>query len=154
MDGNHDNPLARLLDEEHRASLALAERVERALQRGDEAQWPALAAAFARQIGAEIERHFVFEEEQLFPRLVQAGDAGIADLLQGEHDDMREVAAELLPLLAAGGPIGGPLRALALEYVERLVSHIQKETMGLLPLVEDLLDEETARELALAYADT
>ena len=39
-----------------------------------------------------------------------------------------------------------------LELVERQVSHIQKETMALLPLLDDLLDEETDRELAFAYA--
>ena len=39
-----------------------------------------------------------------------------------------------------------------LELVERLVSHIQKETMALLPLLDDLLDEDTDRELAMAYA--
>jgi hypothetical protein len=36
--------------------------------------------------------------------------------------------------------------------VERQVSHIQKETMALLPLLDDLLDEETDRRLAFEYA--
>ncbi len=40
----------------------------------------------------------------------------------------------------------------ALELVERLVAHIQKETMALLPMLEDLLDEDSDRELAFAYA--
>ena len=40
----------------------------------------------------------------------------------------------------------------ALEIVERQVAHIQKETMALLPLLEDLLDEDDDRELAFAYA--
>jgi hypothetical protein len=44
------------------------------------------------------------------------------------------------------------LKVGALEIVERQVSHIQKETMALLPVLEDLLDEETDRELAFAYA--
>lgn len=35
-----------------------------------------------------------------------------------------------------------------------MVAHIQKETMGLLPMIEDLLDDDTDRELALAYADS
>ena len=39
-----------------------------------------------------------------------------------------------------------------LELVERLVSHIQKEEMALLPLLDDLLDDETDRQLAFAYA--
>ena len=44
------------------------------------------------------------------------------------------------------------LKVGALEMVERQVSHIQKETMALLPVLEDLLDEETDRQLAFAYA--
>ncbi|HYQ99934.1 MAG TPA: hemerythrin domain-containing protein, partial [Casimicrobiaceae bacterium] len=38
------------------------------------------------------------------------------------------------------------------ELVERQVAHIQKETMALLPMLDDLLDEETDRALAFAYA--
>jgi hypothetical protein len=38
--------------------------------------------------------------------------------------------------------------------IEREMSHIQKETMALLPLVDDLLDEETDRDLAFGYAAT
>ena len=44
------------------------------------------------------------------------------------------------------------LRVTALELAERLVSHVQKEEMSLLPALEDLLDEATDAELALAYA--
>jgi hypothetical protein len=36
--------------------------------------------------------------------------------------------------------------------VERQVAHIQKETMALLPLLEDLLDDDADRELSFAYA--
>jgi hypothetical protein len=43
-------------------------------------------------------------------------------------------------------------RALGLELAERLVSHVQKEEMSLLPAVEDLLDEGTDHELASVYA--
>ena len=51
-------------------------------------------------------------------------------------------------------PASAAFQRLALELLERMVSHIQKETMGLLPLLEDLLDEQTDRDLALAYAGT
>jgi hypothetical protein len=43
-------------------------------------------------------------------------------------------------------------RALALELAERLVSHVQKEEMSMLPALDDLLDEDADRELVLAYA--
>ena len=39
-----------------------------------------------------------------------------------------------------------------LELAERLVAHVQKEEMSLLPALEDLVDEEADGELAAAYA--
>jgi hemerythrin-like domain-containing protein len=92
--------------------------------------------------------------------MTDAGDGGMAQLLTEEHAAIREVADELRPLAdaAVAGTIddGGwdALERLALEMVERQVSHIQKETMALLPLLDDLLDEDTDRDLAFAYAST
>ena len=43
-------------------------------------------------------------------------------------------------------------RRCALELVERQVSHIQKESMALLPMLEELLDEDVDRELSFAYS--
>ena len=118
-----------------------------------------LVGQFARALEQDIERHFRFEEESLFPRMADAGDGDMAALLVEEHEAIREVAAELLPLARPPprAPIDeagwAPLRRSALELVERQVAHIQKETMALLPLLDDLLDEETDRELAFAYAE-
>lgn len=146
------------LDDEHRNNLQLLDRLERALARGREGELGPLARPLLHQIDAEVLRHFGFEEDQLFPRLREAGDGGIADLLAHEHADIRELCGELRPLVLALAERElapselAAFRRLALELVERMVSHIQKETMGLLPLLEDLLDEPTDRELAFAYA--
>jgi hemerythrin-like domain-containing protein len=148
----------RALDDEHRASLALFERLDRALARRDAsaAEITELAAPLARHLEHEVGRHFDFEEQQLFTRLGEAGDSGIVMVLSEEHDAIRAVAEELLPMAraaAAGSSIDLPaFKRLAFELVERQVSHIQKETMALLPMLDDLLDEDTDRELALAYA--
>jgi hypothetical protein len=67
------------------------------------------------------------------------------------------VADEVLPLAraAAAGTLDNAgfdaLKRGSLEMIERQVAHIQKETMALLPMLDDLLDEETDRELAFAY---
>jgi hemerythrin-like domain-containing protein len=150
--------VSRALDEEHRASLALLGRLESALLADREAELAALAAPLVRQMEHEVERHFGFEESELFPRMASFGDGGMVALLSNEHELIREVAGELLPLArawAAGALPAGQrpvYRRLGLELVERMVAHIQKETMGLLPLLDDLLDEESDRELAFAYA--
>jgi hemerythrin-like domain-containing protein len=158
--------VSRTLDDEHRANLDLLGRVEQAFSRaprfgnagdGDLAQ---LAAALGRHVELDIGRHFEFEERELFPRMRDAGDGDMASLLMEEHDAIRAVAQELLPLAqaAAAGTLDeagwSTLKRGALEMVERQVAHIQKETMALLPLLEDLLDDTDDRELSFAYAST
>ena len=154
--------VSRILDDEHRNNIALLGKIEQALGRAPRFE-PGLAGLigqFAAALENDVDRHFRFEEEQLFPRMTEAGDGGMAGLLTEEHEAIREVAAELLPLArrAASGQIDeagwSALRRNALELVERQVSHIQKETMALLPLLDDMLDDETDRELAFAYADS
>jgi hemerythrin-like domain-containing protein len=118
-----------------------------------------LAGALARQVEQDIGRHFAFEESELFPRMTDAGDGDMAALLAEEHASIRAVADELLPLARAAE--AGTLDAAgwdalargALEIAERQVAHIQKESMALLPLLDDLLDENDDRELAFAYAE-
>ena len=119
----------------------------------------AVLGAREEQLGHDVDRHFAFEEASLFPRLADNGDGGMAALLAEEHAVIREVAAEVQPLAraAADGTLDAAgwrsLSQTALELVERQVSHIQKETMALLPLLDQLLDDEADRELAMAYAE-
>lgn len=155
--------VSQALDGEHRTLLDLLGRVEQALARASrggaagEPELARLAGAFAQHIEQDIGRHFDFEEGELFPRLTDAGDGGIAALLKEEHDAIRAVAEEVLPLAhaAAAGTLDNAgfdaLKRGSLEMIERQVAHIQKETMALLPMLDDLLDEDTDRELAFAY---
>lgn len=150
--------VSQALDDEHRSSLELLGRAERVFARPGDPEAPALAGRLARLLEHEIGRHFGFEEDQLFPRMAEAGDGDLAAMLREEHETIRAVAEELLPLAraAAAGTLAaadaGTLRRLVLEIVERQVAHIQKETMALLPLLDELLDDHTDRELAFSYA--
>jgi hemerythrin-like domain-containing protein len=158
---NFSRQVSRTLDEEHRNNLELLGKVEQALARATkpDAGLDGLLRQFAQALDHDIDRHFRFEEESLFPRMEEAGDGDMAALLVEEHETIREVAAELLPLAraAAEGTIDSEgwsaLRRNALEMVERQVAHIQKETVALLPLLDDLLDDDTDRDLAFAYAE-
>ncbi len=156
----NSSQVSRMLDDEHRANIALLGQIEQLLSRNARYD-PACAGPLGqlvRLLENDVDRHFAFEEEQLFPRMTEGGDGGMASLLQEEHDAIREVCAELLPLArqAAKGSMDdagwSALRPLGMELVERQVAHIQKETMALLPLLDDLLDEEADRELAFAYS--
>ena len=154
------------LYEEHAATLQLLARVERLFTgragayppvAGDP-DWPAFARTLLSAIEIEVARHFEFEERDLFPRLEEAGDGDLAALLNEEHVTIRAVAQPLAALLRQALADGLPpqqwqtLKALALEFSERLGSHAQKEDGALLPVLENLLDEDTDRELFGAYA--
>lgn len=147
--------VSRALDDEHRVNLDLLARVEQTFARAG-ARDAVLAKTFGRQVESELARHFAFEERDLFPRLADAGAGDLATLLLEEHATIRTVAAELLPLARMAATLDDAgwvaLRRCALEMVERLRSHIDKETAALLPTLDDVLDEDTDRELAFAYA--
>jgi len=150
--------VCRCLDDEHRGHLELLNRVEQTLVRDAGAALAPIADALLHHLEQEIGRHFGFEETQLFPLMAEAGDGDLVALLTEEHEDIRAVAGELAPLAraAAAGSLDptaqAALKRLMLELVERQVAHIQKESMALLPLLDDLIDEDTDRQLAFAYA--
>lgn len=154
------------LYEEHAATLNLLARVEQVFggragpypPAADDPGWSAFARTLLTAIEVELARHFEFEERDLFPRLDEAGDGDLAALLAEEHVSIRNVAqalADLLRRTLAGGLQAQEwqtLKTLALEFSERLSSHAQKEDGALLPVLENLLDEDTDRELFGAYA--
>lgn len=135
--------ISRRLHEEHEATLALWGRVEQSIVSGKSD--PALLKQAAAALENEVTRHFEFEEKVLFPRLEAAGEGDIAELLTEEHAAIRSAAARFAGLLDSDP------KATALELAERLMSHIQKEEMSLLPALDDLLDEAADQELTEAY---
>lgn len=163
---DNDRQTGRMLEREHRDTLALLGRVEQAFARGaaaDTGRDPEairLLRTLGEHMAHELQRHFAFEERELFPRMVAAGEGGLAELLNEEHVLIQSVVAELAPLIEAAtrstldAKGWNELRRLTLELVERLVAHIQKEDGALVPLLENLLDDEADRDLALAYAAT
>lgn len=145
----HSRQVSRRLHEEHQATLALWSRVEAALVSGkpDARLMKDAAAALAQELGT----HFSFEEQSLFPLLAAAGEGDIGELLREEHDAIRAAGARFIAL-AKANPLDAGLKTAGLELAERLFAHVQKEELSLLPMLEDLLDEETDHELAALYA--
>ena len=141
--------ISRRLHEEHDATLALWGRVEASLAAGrhDAALLKSAAAALAH----ELEHHFRFEERELFPRLAAAGEGDIGELLREEHAVIREAGHWFISLVQAN-PADAQVKRLGLELAERLVAHVQKEEMSLLPALEDLVDEDADAELSASYA--
>ncbi len=155
------------LDDEHRANLALVGSGRAGIRSGIAtgrvsrgSETAKLAATLARHLEHELVRHFEFEERSLFPLLEAAGEGDIVGLLNEEHEAIRAVTGEALPLVrsAAAGTLDDAgwrvLNRCVQELGERLGAHIQKETMALLPLLDDFIDEDVDRELAFSYAAT
>lgn len=154
------------LYEEHAATLQLLARVERIFTgragayppAAGDADWSAFARTLLLAIEVEVARHFEFEERDLFPLMEESGDGDLVGLLNEEHASIREVAAPLAGLLRQS--LEGEqtpaqwqtMKTLALEFSERLASHAQKEDGALLPVLDQLLDEDTDRDLFGAYA--
>ena len=95
----------------------------------------------------------------MFPLFAEFGDFGIAQMLGDEHLIIRPLAAELAALAKSGRQDGfngedwSNVREKGLELIERETFHIQKEEMGFLPAVDDMIDEDQDRELTMAYIE-
>ncbi len=156
--------VSRLLDEEHNGTLALLTALEQAMarttgvpSRADD-DFLRLVGRLHEHLVHHVPRHFGFEEAALFPPLAAAGEDDLCALLQEEHVAINAVIAEVVPLCESVATLDQP-SAQALkrgigELVERLRSHIDKETMALLPACEQCLDPADDQTLALEYAST
>jgi len=156
--------ICQTLHEEHQSTVLLAERLEALLGRyplrhPDRADPAAtgvlrdLPSAF----GAELRRHFDFEEAHLFSLLASDGDASIAAHLTEEHETMRPL---LTSVLAVGGTAltegfddasWSEFRMAAADLCGQLLAHVQKEEMVLLPLLEEALDPQNDASLYDVY---
>ena len=159
--------VCRALHDGHAATLSTLARLEMFLGRHGsgrppELASPALAALLKDVIFAvdtELGPHFAFEESRVFPILDQAGDHEICALLRAEHGEILPLARQLAELAkrirahALVEELWAEFHAIGAKLVERLVAHIQKEEMGLLPVLDDLLEEETDGRLALQFAE-
>ena len=158
--------LLKSLHDDHMATMALLERVEAALERqgndvpaqDDPTMRPLLTDITAVMV-EEVKGHFAFEEEHLFPRFAEMADMGIPMMLKGEHDIIRPLAARLVEL-AKNALEGGfdaetwaEFSEKGRELVERELFHIQKEEMGFLPALDQMLDPEEDGALQMAYAE-
>uniref|UniRef100_Q07M33 Hemerythrin HHE cation binding domain protein n=1 Tax=Rhodopseudomonas palustris (strain BisA53) TaxID=316055 RepID=Q07M33_RHOP5 len=156
------NRISQTLHDEHRATIALMERLERVVIRKKpidiaDPQEAQLLRDLVFAIDADTMRHFDFEETQLFTMFDTVGDQLIGDHLTEEHAFMRPLGEKLAALARAaqsGGFDAGSWKEFSrvcAEFVQRMMVHVQKEEMALLPLLDDTMDRETEMRLYEAY---
>ena len=162
------NRISQTLHEEHRATVALMERLEQLIARHRRGSLPDRGETSVQQllsdlstgVEAEVQRHFTFEEERLFTYLNAIGDVAIGAHLTEEHSAMRPLGIRLATLardaLAQGFDEArwDEFRRLGGELCERMLAHVQKEEMALLPLLEENMDSDTEMRLYEEYVAT
>ena len=157
--------ISQLLHEDHAATIALIEAQENMIAAAratpPDANDPKIRETLestAALIDHEVRHHFTFEEDELFTRLEEAGDVGIGMHLREEHAAILPLGERVGALAAAALEKGfdaaswAEFRNNAGELIERMLAHIQKEEMALLPILDDLLDGETDMELSELFA--
>ena len=158
--------VCRALHEDHAATMVLLTRLEGLLGRHGMDRPPEHTGAdtarfvndLIRAVDAEIGPHFAFEEEVVFPLLAEAGQREMGEFLAGEHRVILPLAQRLAELARLARDTGFAVDAWAefhqvgAALAESLASHIQKEDMGLLPALDDVLDDETDGRLAIEFA--
>jgi len=158
------NRVCQKLYEEHAAVQALLQRLEQAVakQRDDvpDVKDPLLAKLMidlASELPGEVDRHFDFEEAELFSFLAEAGNAGIGAHLTYEHSIIRPIGAALVKLIKEVRGQGfnaaswAEFRKHGQQLVMTLAPHAHKEDMALLPMLEDAMDEAKEEELYEKY---
>lgn len=126
------------LSREHHAALVLANRARRAA--ADPQLASELLATLCMRWTAEIEPHFQQEEQTLLPMLEAAGEGTACARTRAEHDQLRQLAAQLL---------AGEAQALP-DWGAALEQHVRFEERELFPLAEQSL---TDVQLAVLMAE-
>jgi hemerythrin-like domain-containing protein len=165
VNASFTNRISQTLHEEHCATVALIERLEQLLARHRRSGVPdigdpglaRLLLDLSTGVEAEVQRHFDFEENRLFPFLQATGDEAIAAHLTDEHRAIRPIGAKIAKLARSAADRGfeqgtwEEFRGLGDELCERILTHVQKEEMALLPILEDSMDADTEARLLDEY---
>lgn len=145
-----------LLRHEHRVieqALRALDGMCLRLKAGDKSPAESLSQALEFIRNYADRYHHFREEEYLFPALKQCGleEGGALAFLRAEHVRERELLAELenaLQIYRNDQAVAiEPFLEIADRFRQHLTRHMQQEDSLLFRLAEDMLDEETKREL-------
>ena len=108
--------------------------------------------------GSALPRHFAIEEDELFPLLEGAGLWQLVEILQEDHRLIKKLIGTVKPLLDKAQKNG---RLTEQEWqrmwregdalVTELSDHAEREEIGLMPELEEILEDEQADEIYRRY---
>ncbi len=161
-----DRQITRTLHDEHLVTISVLERLEGVFRKfgpkkapaADSAEIITLLGDIIALVECDVKNHFSFEESRLFPLLDAMGDSPISSILTGEHNVILPLGNQLSDMAKQARADGfqeslwGEFRAAGVELIERMISHIQKEEMALLPMLEDIVEEDEDAELVMEYS--
>lgn len=155
------------LHDDHMMTVGVLEKLEGVLTKigrnappaADDPELTRLLTDLVAIMQSEISSHFGFEEEHLFPLVEEMGETPMLSILRNEHDTIRPLASRITEIVKEARANGfspeswQELYNVGLELSERETFHIQKEEMGLLPLLDQIVDPDLGPELSLAFAE-
>ncbi len=158
--------LAEILHQEHVTTIGALSALEERIYGHDKnnpinalgAEGRAELQALLDVIDREINQHFRFEEERLFPMLVRKGYGELATLLEQEHDAIRSLSASLAAEADAALARGfdreswQAYREAGMDLIPSVMFHIQKEETAVIECLNMFLEAETDRALAEEYS--
>ena len=133
------HPSLQPLSRDHHEALIQVQMLRQAAERGPDERRVA-GARFREVWDSWFRDHLGLEERWLPPLIPEAGDA---DRLRAEHDEIRSLAEAFV----RGAVEAAPACALMLRLAERLHDHIRWEERQLFPAIEQATAEEELRSL-------
>lgn len=109
---------------------------------------------------SEIPNHFAIEEEELFPLLVENGLGDLVSLFLAEHRIILGLIEKMTPIVsqaATEGMVGNEDWTTLFENGDLLVSalsmHAEKEESGLVPAIDQMINQTEADRIFRRYQD-
>ena len=159
-----DSQTGQLLHDDHHRTIDLLNAFEAYIERTTEDRVPsfdtadrALLASLGKELGQSFERHFVLEEQCLFPAIAAAGAYELTADLLADHDALRPLGRRFARLCALALREGFDeeswpvFRHFGRQLIDGLVLHIQKEETALLGAIDAVLTPAQDATLARAY---
>ncbi|QCO18495.1 hemerythrin domain-containing protein (plasmid) [Azospirillum brasilense] len=158
-----DSKTGQLLHDDHHRTIDLLNAFEAYLERMEDdiphldADGRGLLATLGKELGQDLERHFLLEEQCLFPPIAAAGAYEMTADLSTDHEALRPLVRRIARLCALALREGfdeeswPAFRHFGHQLIDGLVLHIQKEETALLSAVDAVLTPSQDVALARAY---